>query len=308
MSERTKLVETVSSNVPDRGSTPLASTILTTRKKNNMSNFTLKSITQERTIRPPRIILLGVEKIGKSSFAAGADNPIFIPIKLEEGIDDLNVPKFPVCDTLDKVMEAVRVLGDEDHDFKTLAIDSASTLEPIIWQAVCTEKGWASIEDPGFGRGYVEALNKWRELMEALDYLRDEKGMAIIIIGHIKTKTFNDPERASYDRYVFDVKENVEHALYRWSDLIGFANKNVGITEEKVGFNKKINKGADLDTETNYLFTKKTPAHPGGGRGVYGKLPAELPLYWKDFKEAVADVIASEEEKPKTTKKKQSPA
>jgi len=264
-------------------------------------SFTLKSITQEKTVRPPRIVLLGTEKIGKSSFAAGSDSPIFVPIKLEEGIDDLNVPKFPVCDTLDKAMDALRVLGTEDHNFKTVVIDSASTLEPIIWQAVCLEKGWASIEDPGFGRGYVEALNKWRELMEVLDFLRDEKGMAIIIIGHTKTKTYNDPERSSYDRFVFDIKENVEHALYRWSDLIGFANKNIGIVEEKVGFNKKVTKGVDLDSETHYLFTKRTPAHPGGGRGPYGRLPAEIPLYWKDFKEAVNDVLAADE--PKKGKK-----
>jgi len=44
-------------------------------------------------------------------------------------------------------------------------------------------------------------------------------------------------------------------------------------------------------TGNRYLFTRKTPAHPGGGRGVYGQLPYELPLQWSAYSEAVAAVI-----------------
>lgn len=261
--------------------------------------FTLKSITSEKKIGPPRIILLGTEKVGKSTFAAGSDSPIFIPIKLEKGIDALGVPKFPVCDTFTKVMDAITLLRNEAHPFKTLVIDSASALEPITWQAVCEDHKVASIElaAGGYGKGYVFALDKWHELMDALDALQEDKKMAIIIIGHVKVKTFNDPERASYDQYQFDVNEKVSHALVRWADFIGFANKNIGIREEKAGFNKKIAKGEDLDAETHYLFTKKTPAHPGGGRWPYGELPSEIPLHWKDFKEAVAEVIAADKKK-----------
>jgi len=189
-------------------------------------SFTLKSITNDLVIRPPRMILLGVEKIGKSTFAAGAEGAIFIPVKLEEGIDSLGVSKFPVCDTFDKVLEAIAVLAQEDHNFQTVVIDSASALEPIIWEAVCIEHNVKSIElaAGGYGKGYMEAMNKWREIMEALDYLREEKNMASVIIGHVKVKRFDDPERASYDQYQFDINDKVSNALYRWADFIGFAN------------------------------------------------------------------------------------
>jgi len=269
-------------------------------------SFTLKSITTETVSRPPRIILLGVEKIGKSEFCAGADNPIFIPIKREEGIDSIRCAKFPVCDTLQKVKDALNVLLDEDHDFETAVIDSASTLEPLVWEGVCEKYNVDSIEkvDGGYGKGYTAALLEWFELMELCDRLRDEKNMATIFIGHVKVKRFDDPERASYDQYQMDLNEKVANALYRWSDFIGFANRNISVTSEEVGFRKKKNKGIDVDAETHYLFTKKTPAHPGGGRGLYGKLPSEIPLYWKDFKEAVVELM--EAEKPKTTVKKKS--
>lgn len=269
-------------------------------------SFSLKSITTSKVNRPPRIILLGTEKIGKSEFSSQADSPIFIPMKQEEGIDSIGVAKFPPCDSFEQVKDATNVLLDEDHDFSTAVYDSASALEPLIWASVCAENNVASIElaGGGYGKGYGFALDKWRELMDLWDRLRDEKNMAVIIIGHVKVKTFNDPERASYDQYQFDINEKVSNTLYRWADFIGFANKNIGITEEKSGFNKKIAKGTDLDSDTHYLFTKKTPAHPGGGRGIYGKLPSEIPLRWADFKEAIVEVIESEKPKVVTTAKK----
>jgi hypothetical protein len=266
-------------------------------------SFNLKSITRGKTIRPPRIILLGVEKIGKSSFAAGADSPIFIPIKGEEGIDDFDVDKFPVCGSLSDITDALETLLTEDHDYRTVILDSASTAEPVIWGSVCEEKGWNSIEDPGYGKGYSYALDKWREITDLLDRLRDERKMASILIGHVKVKTFNDPERESYDQYQFDINDKTSHMLLRWADFIGFANKNIGIREEKGGFNKKVIKGEDLDADTNYLFTKKTPAHPGGGRGIYGKLPSEIPLYWESFMEEVQDLLNPPAPKKKLIKK-----
>jgi hypothetical protein len=240
-------------------------------------------------MRPPRMILLGVEKIGKSTFASKANTPIFIPIKQEEGIDALNVAKFPVCNTLQDVQEAIGVLCSEDHEYQTVVIDSASALEPVIWDAVCTENNVDSIEKVGggYGKGYIEALERWREIMEGLDYLRAEKNMASIIIGHVKVKRFDDPERDSYDQYQFDINEKVANALYRWADFIGFANTKVMVKEEKAGFDKK-KRAVDAANGNRFLLTQKTPAHPGGGRGVYGQLPHELPLDWQAFQDAVS--------------------
>lgn len=257
-----------------------------------MSKFGLTSITQESLLLPPRIILLGAEKMGKSTWAAGADSPIFIPIKREQGIDTLKVPKFPACETFDDLKEALATLANEDHKFKTVVIDSASALEPIINEAVCAESGVTNIGSAcgGYGKGYEEALNKWLTVLDAIDYLREEKGMASIIIGHVKVKKFDDPERESYDQYQFDVRETVAAALIRWADFIGFANNSVAIEKEKAGFKEK-KRGVFTDEGTRFLYTKKTPAHPGGGREPYGSLPDELPLNYKDFKDAVAELI-----------------
>ncbi|HWL54297.1 MAG TPA: ATP-binding protein [Chthoniobacteraceae bacterium] len=255
--------------------------------------FSLDSITTSSVLKPPRAIVLGVEKIGKSTFAAGSDRPIFIPIKREEGIDDLNVARFPACETFGDVMSAISVLYQEDHQYQTAVIDSSSALEPVIWEDVCQENGAASIEkvNGGFGKGYVEALSRWQSIMEGLDALREHKNMASIIIGHVKVSHFNDPERDSYNRYTFDINDRASNALFRWADFIGFANNKIVTTTEKQGFGKEVKRAVDAANGNRFLFTQKTPAHPGGGRGVYGRLPAELSLSWEAFKNAVAAAV-----------------
>jgi hypothetical protein len=273
--------------------------------KNKTMSISLKSITHGAVIRPPRMILLGVEKIGKSTFAAGASNPIFIPIRLEEGVDSLDVPKFPVAKNFQDVLDALEVLRTEDHDYETAVLDSASALEPVIWEAVCEENGVSNIEKAGggYGKGYLESLYKWHTLMEKLDALRDEKNMAIVLIGHVKVKRFDDPERPSYDQYQFDINDKVSSALYRWADFIGFANINIDVTVEEQGFKKQKIKAIDMDVGNRYLFTQKTPAHPGGGRGVFGQLPPQVLLTWEAFQEAVSEILA-EQNKAKKAKKK----
>lgn len=257
--------------------------------------FDLKSITSDVCHRAPRIILLGVEKIGKSSFAAQSNSPVFLPIKGEEGIDDLGVAKTPTCNTFVEAMSWLQSLRTGEHDFQTGIIDSVSTIEPLIWQYVCENHKVKSIEEVGggYGKGYTESLSVWRQLTEMLDALRSERNMASILIGHVKVKRFDDPAGPSYDQYQFDINDRAANLLFRWADCILFCNTKVVVQSEEVGFNKEKNRGIDITGGRRFLFTQKRPAHPGGGRGSYGRIPYELPLSWEAFQSAVAAAMSN---------------
>jgi len=250
--------------------------------------FDLQSISKGKALRAPRLLLLGVEKIGKSTFASQADDAIFIPIKGEEGADDLDVAKFPTARTFSDVIEAIGTLYSEDHDYKTVVIDSASTLEPLVWDAVCKRSGVESIEQVGggYGKGLIEAMTEWRKMLDGLDALRNDRNIASILIGHVSVKAFNDPTTDSYDTYLFDVNKRASEAIQRWSDAILFCNRRVAVKKEETGFNQT--KARATGGGDPFLYTQKRPAHPGGGRGVYGRLPYELPLNWQAFSDAVA--------------------
>lgn len=247
-------------------------------------SISLSSISRGKARRSPRVVLLGVEKIGKSTFAAQAPGAVFIPIRGEEGVDELDVPKFPVVGSFAELMETLQALAVDAHDFRTVVIDSASTLEPLIWDQTCRDNNAPSIEKVGggFGKGYIEALKYWREVQAALDYLRDAKGMGCVIVGHVKVKTFNDPLTDPYDQYQFDVQERAANLWYRWADAILFANrKTFAKTVKQTGDNKTVHA---TGTDDRYLYTDKRPAHPGGTR--YG-LPYEMKFRWADFEAAV---------------------
>lgn len=271
--------------------------------------FTLDSISKQARLRAPRIVLLGTEKIGKTTFACGSrfeggklveiglNKPIVIPIRGEEGADALAVPTFPTCHGVTEVLEAVALLYTEDHEYKTVVIDSASALQPLVEEEVCQEAGVDNIRKvPGFRTGDAACVNKWRAITNGLDALRDSKGMASIIIGHSKVRTVKNPEGENWDAFDFDLDmPEVGELLKRWADAIFFAGTKtiVKMTGEDTKFSKAKRQGKDNTGGQRFLFTGKHPARPTGGRGVYGQLPDELPLDWAAFEEAVAAVASA---------------
>jgi hypothetical protein len=241
--------------------------------------------------------MLGTAKIGKSEWAAGAPNPIFIPIRREEGIDDIDVPQCPVCNTVNDVRAALHWLhATPDHGFTTVVLDSSSTLEALIWDEVCLKHNANSIGEvlDGYGKGEQKALLIWQEIADLIDLLRSDRGMASIVIGHVIVARFDDPEGPSYDRYHWNINKHASAFLTCWADSILFANKKTIVKEQKLGFHKDnvARTAIDPTAGRRFLYTQDRPAHPGGGRGVYGRLPYELDLSWDAFVSAVANAPA----------------
>lgn len=257
--------------------------------------FDLKSIQKGQQVRAPRIILLGTEKVGKSTFAAGSENPIFLPIKGEEGIDAFDCARFPAAENFGNVVEALKTLSVEDHDYKTIVIDSTSALEPLVWAEVCRLHGEESIEKVmgGFGKGYIEAVNAvWSQIRRALDWLRDNKNMTSIMIGHVNIRTVEDPDAdGNYDAWQWDIHKRAVAYFSRWADSVLFAKHKNFIKSEEAGFNRKTKRA--LSTGKRVICTQERPGHPGGGRNVYGELPYELPLEWSEFQNAVTAALAA---------------
>ncbi|MDB5296100.1 MAG: hypothetical protein JWO31_2083, partial [Phycisphaerales bacterium] len=243
--------------------------------------FNLSSISRGKAERAPRILMPGVQGIGKSTWAAGAPNPLFLPIIREEGIDEINAAKTPTINSYGELIAALSALASDPHDFKTLVIDSVSALEPLVFDETCRLHGLAEgqIERVlgGYGKGYKEALKPWRDVLTALDYLRNERGMGCILIAHVAVKTFNDPTAdAPYDTYEVAMQKDGAAALERWADAILFANRKVyAKTVAKTGMGsteKKIIHATG--TGDRVMFTDKRPAHPGKSR--YPGMPYEL--------------------------------
>lgn len=234
---------------------------------------------QTRTHKPPRILLYGPQGIGKSTFGASADSPVFI--QTEDGLGNIDVSAYPLAKTFKDVMASLTELCTAEHTFKTVVIDSVDWLEPMIWKQVCDEHGETSIEKvlKGYGKGYVEALNVWREYMDALNYLRDTKDMTIIQIAHAHVKRFENPLTDPYDRFEIKLNKAAGSLIAEHSDIVLFANYFVGTSKSKDGMKERIRA---VGSGERILYTQEQPGFHAKNRF---DLPAEIPFdkngaYW----------------------------
>ena len=239
--------------------------------------FDLKSIRKNEAIAAPRVVCYGVEGIGKSSFAAGATKPIFI--LTEDGLGSLKVDHFPMAQSFDDVMGAIDSLYTEKHDFETVVLDSLDWLEAIIQREIEAKH---EAKELAYGKGALIAAEKWREILEGFNALRNDKGMAVILIAHTTIKRFDSPETEPYDRYQPKLQERSNAVVREWCAALLFANYKTIVKNADVGFNKAVARG--ISTGERLLYTSEKPAYMAKNRY---NLPESIPLSWNAFIEAI---------------------
>jgi hypothetical protein len=251
-------------------------------------SISLASISRTtRNSLPPRVVVHGAQKVGKSTFAAGAYNPIFLP--LEDGLSGIETNSFPLLKSYDEVDQALNSLLNDQHDFGTAVVDSTDWLEPLIWSHVCKANNWQSIEQPGYGKGYVEAGAVWRAFLDKLNRLRMERAMSIILIAHSAVKRFEAPDTDSFDRYELKMQKGALGLIVEWADIIAFAQEEVAIKKEKLAGDNIRARG--VSTGRRIMHTNAKPSFIAGNRY---NLPDVLDLSWPALMQAMAPTATAQ--------------
>lgn len=250
----------------------------TVEQKAPQRRMTLDAVTRGKVARPQRIVLYGTEGIGKSTFAADAPSPIFLPA--EAGTEHLDVARFPLVESWRDVLEALDALRSE-HSYRTLAIDTLDALEPHVWAHTCATKSNGGkraehVEDYGFGKGYEYALDTWRTLLDRLDGIVS-RGMTVILIAHSQVSTFKSPDTEDFQRYELKLNRKASALVKEWADHTLFA-----VHETLV--HKQNNRAKGISTGNRIIHTTKSAAWDAKNRGG---LPPTLPLSWSAFADAL---------------------
>jgi len=234
--------------------------------------MSLANIKKKTKQKPPRIVLYGGAGIGKTFFAASMNKPIFV--LTEDGMGKIEADHFPLATSFEDVLKNLQSLIDNDNDYKTLVVDSLDWLEPLIWDKACQDNNWKSIEQPGYGKGYVEVLKYWREYIRLLNELR-EKGYTIMQIAHNQIKRFESPEIDAFDRHELKLHRKAADLILEHSDCCFFANFKLGTVQVK-------GKGGNMTTKAvsgeRVIYTVEKTAYLAKNR--YG-LPEMLPFEWE---------------------------
>lgn len=260
----------------------------------------LASVARGVRIKAPKVVMYGVGGIGKTTFGAGSRNPIFI--FLEEGQGFLDVPRFeivkgdPIVRSYPEVIECLTALWNEEHDYGTVVIDTLDVLEPLIWKYTAEKWNKQTIEEFGYGKGYGYACEQARTMLQWLDRLRTDKGMAIVLLCHCETVKFESPESQSFDRYDLALHKRLTAEVDHWADCVLFANYREYVVRDDEGFNRERARGVGVGERV--LYCERRPHFRAKNR--YG-LPPEIDLSWAAFESSIA--APTEQPQPKKTKK-----
>ncbi len=240
----------------------------------------LKNVKPKVIYVPPKIILYGRNGIGKSSFALKAPNPVFLD--LDENLYELPCVSnrtlgVPVR-TYEEVMAFLGILFNQEHDFKTLVIDSLSSLEKLIAQKVVKDSPKIdSFADFKYGAGHFKMIPLWEDFLQKLKHLWKHKKLIVIMLGHFKEKREENLTGVSYMQYQINLYEKASDILRNWCSAILFADDEISLKDEIVEFNRTISKISNstrvLRTDGGTTFLAKNTYH----------LPSNIALDWDIF-------------------------
>jgi hypothetical protein len=243
-----------------------------------MSNDWQSALVKGPQTRPPRIVIYGGHGIGKSTLGANFPNPIFI--STEDGLTSINTTSFPKADSLADVENSIKTLIKEDHDFKTVVLDSVDWLvEPLINDFI--ESSYEA-KDLAYGKGNMLTAEKFRTILQGFDILSKKKNMNVLLIAHAAVVRYENPMTEPYDQFRPKLPNRCNALLQEWADVMAYAAFKEIVKKSDAGFNNTVNRG--ITTGDRLLHMIEAPAYIAKNRY---NAPEAIPMTFADLAKTI---------------------
>lgn len=250
-----------------------------------------------------RAVIAAAEKIGKTTFAAGAPDALLIP--LEQGFAGVNVNHTPMItsfaqfEILMSEITAAAQSGKLPH--RTLILDSATALEVLIHEhTIALDNGSKANKaltmeaaHGGYGKAYEVANGLFDKVLAWADMLAIHAKLNIVITCHVFSSKVKDPTAGEYDSWdlrLHSPKNNrnfgKRERITQWADVIGYMHEPI-IVSTVNGVQQGVSRG-----QGRVLAVERTPAYVAGNRyGMKNLIPLPPPPAnsWNAFARGLYD-------------------
>ena len=233
-----------------------------------------------------KVVLFGVEGIGKTTLAAQFPGTVFIDT--EGSTKHMDVARFDPPTSWPMLLAQVQYVLDHPDICKTLVIDTADWAEQLMISYICAKNKWDGLEAPGYGKGYQYAAEEWGG--QLLNRLTDvaNRGVNVVLTAHAWLRKVDLPEESlSYDHWEMKTSKKVAPMLREWADMVLFLHYDVTVyktsDKDKKG---KAQGGARVmetthspvwDAKNRFGLPEKLPLDFSGIAHLFQAAPAPAP-------------------------------
>ena len=171
--------------------------------------------------------IYGGAGIGKTSLASTFPAPIFI--RAEDGLSSVPAnampDAFPLLNSSDEVYQQLLALINEQHQYKTLVIDSISKLDRLFTEEVTkgnTSAKALALAMGGYGAGYQALSSMHGRVRKACQLLVDKKDMNIVFLSHAELNTIDLPDSEPYQQFGLKMEKKSQSHYIDDVDFVGY--------------------------------------------------------------------------------------
>ena len=185
------------------------------------------NIKRGRQARRQKVVVYGPEGVGKSTLASQLPSPVFIDT--EGSTAQLDVARVDVNDwrSLTGALAEIHKMSE----FETVILDTVDWAERLALADLLHRTGKSSVEDFGYGKGWVMISEEMSKLLGNLDQLV-RGGKHVVLLAHSKVVRFAAPDlQGEHDRYELKLSKQSSPLVKEWADAILFLTFKTKIVE-----------------------------------------------------------------------------